>query len=117
MNNAKRQAVREMPLKKGHGDIVNRSALLSSPLGRAVMGMSVKDRLDAIAIERFFQSAGSQESVDFGRFPLHGRHAGGIMEKSHTLVDAKLGQRGFQLQAFIDRFLHETFDRNFSPGL
>src|SRR5262245_27258798 len=79
--------------------------------------VAVKGHCHRVAIERFFEPAGTEEWKYLDRLTLNGPLDGRVVQNSDTLRRAQLDQRRLQLERFLDGFVYKAFDHVFTPRL
>ena len=72
LNDPEGRSVRQRVTQEWQGDVIDGNPVASFPLRRSVMRVTMEDRRDTVAIERFLQAAGTQEGIDLFRFAFHG---------------------------------------------
>ena len=80
------------------------------------MRVAVKDGVDAVTVDRFFEAARTEIREDFRRLPFHGPTNGRVVQQRDALLRSKARQRALEFQRFVDGFLDEGFDRVLTPG-
>src|SRR5262249_5760777 len=105
----------EAALQQRYRDVVDRHSAACPTLGAAGVRMAVKHRGHRVAIDRLLQTARSEEGKDLCGFPDDSGGNRRVVQEHDALRDGQMRQRGFQLQCFVDRFVHEDLDGFFSP--
>src|SRR5688572_4577483 len=79
------------------------------------MRMPVQDGRHAVTPEWLFQPAASEVRIDFARLTFHGSLYRRVVKDHDLLVGPQAGQRRFELQRLVDRFVDELLDDGLAP--
>ena len=77
--------------------------------------MPVNRKSDRIVNQRFFEPARADEGVDLRWFALDSLLNRRVVHQRDTLRRAQPGESRFELEPFVDGFVHELLDRRFAP--
>jgi hypothetical protein len=69
-----------------------------------------------IAAQRLFETAASQEWVDFDGLPFHGGLDRRVVKQRDPMWRSESRERVFELQRLVDGLLHEGLEHALSPG-
>ena len=115
VEDAKRRDVRVEPREQRHRHIVDGDVGVGPALGLTAVRVAVHDEGHRIPIERFLQTARSDERIDLERLALDRRLNRRVVQQRNPLRRAKARQRGFELQRLVDGLVHELLDDRLSP--
>ena len=81
-----------------------------------MVGMSVENHVDRVAIEGLLQAARPQVGKDLERLAFNRRPDGRVVEQADTLRRAQACKSRFELEGLLERLLYESLGGGLAPG-
>src|SRR4051812_25307312 len=94
---------------------MHRHACRRTSLRRAAMGVPMENCGHTVTINRFFKAARAEVRENFRRLAFNGGADRRVVQYRDAFLRTKPCERGFELEGFIDRFLHERLYGALAP--
>jgi hypothetical protein len=85
------------------------------PFGTTPVRVAVEDHRHRKAADRIFETARADERIDFRWLSFNRLLNGRVVEQDDLMLGPQPGQRGFELERFVDRLVREVLDRRLAP--